>query len=171
MYHLEAVAVDKNGLRTTGEINIAVGNASTSTAGDWKNEIHQVILNEGERLLDGDVRNFPRLECYLTLGDDGSLALMSGSPGKNEGRIWGTNGKANRPKVQPVPFRFYIVVENGQMVVYREKPDRPRVIIYQTRSVYGTGPYKLGITSSRRLAVFRDDEKNAGIVWMSPGQD
>ncbi|MFC2115079.1 hypothetical protein ACFLTU_01290 [Bacteroidota bacterium] len=171
MYTLEAIATDKNGLSTSGEINIAVGNASRSNAGDWKNEIHQVILNEGERFMDGEVRNFPRLECYLTLGKDGSLALISGSPGKNEGRIWGTNGKANRPRPHPIPFSFYIVVENGQMVVYREKPDRPKVIIYQTRSVSGTGPYKLGITASRRLAVFRDDGKKTKIIWRSPAQN
>ena len=28
-------------------------------------EIFEVILNEGERLTDKDVRIFPRLECYL----------------------------------------------------------------------------------------------------------
>lgn len=170
MYHLEAVAVDKNGLRTSGEINIAVGNASRTTVGtvgDWKNEIHQVILNEGERFMDGEVRDFPRLECYLSLGEDGSLTLINGTPGNREGEIWGTNGKANRPKIQPVPFRFYTVVENGQLVIYREKPDRPKVKIYETPSVSGTGPYKLGITASMSLAVFQDDGNKTKIVWKS----
>jgi hypothetical protein len=130
MYHLEAVAVDKNGLRTYEEINIAVGNASDSSMGDWKDEIHQVILNEGETFSNGDTRNFPQLECFLSLADDGSLALNSGTPGNSESRIWGTNGKANRPKPHPVPFRFYIALDDGRLQIHREKPGRPKVIIY-----------------------------------------
>jgi hypothetical protein len=167
MYHLEAVAVDKNGLRTYEEINIAVGNASDSSMGDWKDEIHQVILNEGETFSNGDTRNFPQLECFLSLADDGSLALNSGTPGNSESRIWGTNGKANRPKPHPVPFRFYIALDDGRLQIHREKPGRPKVIIYETRSVSGPGPFKLGITASRSLVVFRKDGKKTEIVWRS----
>jgi len=171
MYHLEAVAVDKNGLRTSGEINIKVGNASRSRAGDWKNEIHQVILSEGETFSNGEARNFPRLECFLSLADDGSLSLNSGTPGNIEGRIWGTNGKANRPKPHPVAFRFCIALNGGQLQIHREKPGRPKVIIYETSSVSGPGPFKLGITASRRLAVFRDEGKKTEIVWITPVPD
>ena len=171
MYHLEAVAVDKNGLRTSEEIDIKVGNASQRRMGGWKDKIHQVILNEGETFCNGDTRNFPRLECFLNLADDGSLTLNSGTPGNSEGRIWGTNGKANRPKPHPVPFRFYIALNGGQLQIHREKPGRPKVIIYETRPVSGPGRFKLGITASRRLAVFRDEGKKTEIVWMSPVPD
>jgi len=171
MYHLEAVAVDKNGLRTSEEIDIKVGNASQSRTGDWKDKIHQVILNEGETFSNGDTRNFPQLECFLSLADDGSLALNSGTPGNSEGRIWGTNGKANRPKPHPVPFRFYIALDNGQLRIHREKPGRPKVIIYETRSVSGPGPFKLGITASRRLAIFSEVEGIRKIIWRSPVQN
>lgn len=167
MVHLEAVAVDKNGFRTSEEINIAVGNASPGIVGDWKDEIHEVILNEGETFTNGDIREFPRLNCYLSLGADGSVALNSGTPGNSEGIIWGTNGKGNRPKPHPVPFRFYIALDDGQLQVHREKPGRPKVIIYETRSVSDPGPYRLGITASRSLAVFREDGNKTEIVWRS----
>ena len=171
MVHLEAVAVDKNGLRTSREINIRVGNASQGRVGDWENKIHKVILNEGETLSTGETRNFPRLECFLTLEKDGSLALNSGTPGHSEGRIWGTNGKANRPKPHPVPFRFYIALADGQLQILREKPGRPKVIIYETKKPDDSGPYKLGITASRRLVVFRMDGNKSKIVWRSPTPD
>ena len=141
MVHLEAVAVDKNGLRTSREIDIQVGNASQPRKDAWKNEIHEVILSEGETFRDGEIREFPRLNCYLTLEDDGSIELNAGSPGNKEGEIWGTNGKANRPKPHPVPFRFYITLDDGQMQVHREKPGRPKINIYRTRSVPGSGPF------------------------------
>jgi len=170
-YHLEAQAVDKNGLRTSRAINISVGNASQSRLGDRKDKIHQVILNEGETFSNGDIRNFPRLECFLSLADDGSLALNSGTPGNSDGRIWGTNGKANRPKPHPVPFRFYIALDDGQLQIHREKKGRPKVIIYETRSVSGPGPFKLGITASRRLIVYCEKEGQRRTAWMTPMPD
>jgi len=87
-YHLEAVAEDKTGTPGRREIQIAVGDVLENSVPNWSDEIHQVILNEGERLMDGDIREFPRLECYLTLDDDGRLSLFRGTPGTSEGRIW-----------------------------------------------------------------------------------
>ena len=167
MYHLEAVAVDKNGFRTSAEININVGNAPQSYVGNWRDKIHAVILNEGETFTNGDIREFPRLNCYLSLGEDGSVALNAGTPGNPEGSIWGTNGKGNRPKPHPVPFSFCIALDDGQLQVHREKSGRPKVIIYKTRSVSDPGPYKLGITASRSLVVFRQDGNETEIVWRS----
>ncbi len=166
-YHLEAMAVDKNGLRTSSAIDIAVGNASPDTKDDWKNEIHAVILNEGETFSNGEIRNFPKLECYLTLAEDGTLTFNNGSPGNSEGRIWGTNGKANRPKPHPVPFHFHIALDKGRMQILREKADRPKVLIYQTPPVKGPGPFKLGVTASRQLVVFRQVGGKTQIVWRS----
>ena len=166
--HFEAVAIDKNGFRTSEAIDLTVGNVSKSRKDAWKDEIHAVILNEGEIFADGDIRKFPRLNCYLSLADDGALALNSGSPGNNEGRIWGSNGKANRPKPHPVPFRFYTTVEEGQMRIYREKPGHPKVVIYQTRSASGPGAHKLGITASKRLVVYRTVGNKNEFLWRSP---
>jgi hypothetical protein len=167
MIHLEAVAVDQNGLRTSRKIDVQVGDVSRSRKDAWKDEIHAVILTEGEIFRNGDIREFPRLNCYLSLEDDGSIALNAGSSDKSGGEIWGTNGKANRPKPHPVPFRFYLSVEDGQMKIIREKPGRPKVVIYRTRPVSGPGPYKLGITAARSLAVFRDNGDNTEIAWRS----
>lgn len=155
-YSLEAMAVDRNGLRTSREINILVGNASWDAKGQWKDEIHQVILNDGEKLRAGEIRYFPRLECYLILEDEGSLSLISGTPDNSGDRIWGTNGKADRPKPHAVPFRFYLTVNNGQFKIVREKAGRPDVIIYQSRPMQGKGPFKLGITASRELVVIQE---------------
>jgi hypothetical protein len=171
MYHLEAVAKDTNGVRSRQEIQIAVGEVSENSAANWKDEIHQVILNEGERLMDGEVREFPRLECHLTLENDGRLALFRGTLGRREGLIWRTRGKADRPTPQPTPPRFYAALENGQLVVYRGTPDNPDVILWQSSKPVGPGPYQLGITVSKRLAVFRDEGRKTEIVWRSPVQD
>ncbi|GAF76921.1 unnamed protein product, partial [marine sediment metagenome] len=171
MYHLEAVAEDNTGVRSQQEIQIAVGNVSENSSADWRDEIHQVILNEGERLMPGDVREFPRLECYFTLEDEGRLALFRGTPGRSEGLIWKTRGKADRPTPQPTPPRFYTVLENGQLVVYRGTPDNPEVILWKSSKPSGPGPYKLGITASRRLVIFSEVGEKRKIIWRSPAQD
>jgi hypothetical protein len=167
MYHFEAEATDVNGLSSTAEINVSVGTDISGKADDWKNQIHQVILNEGEILRDGEIREFPRLDCYLTLEDDGAFVLMNGTPSKKKGKIWGTNGKANRPKPHPIPFRFYTTVENGQLIIYREKQGRPKVKIYSTNPAKKAGSYKLGITAEKRLAVFRENEGKIEFAWRS----
>jgi hypothetical protein len=171
VYHLEAVAEDRNGLRSHREIQIAVGDVSRNVEANWRNEFHQVMLNEGERLMDGEVREFPRLECFITLEEDGRLALFCGSPSGRDGLIWKTRGKADRPTPQPTPPRFFTVLENGQLVVYRGTPDDPDVILWQSSKPSGPGPYKLGITASKRLAVFRGEGKKTEIVWRSPVQN
>jgi hypothetical protein len=131
-----------------------------------------VILNEGERFELGDVREFQRLECYLTINEEGSLILLRGAPGKSEGFIWKTTGKADRPTPQPVLPHFYAEMENGQLVLYRTYPGKPKVKIYETRSVSEPGSYKLGITYSKRLLVYREVKgKKRESVWMSPAQN
>lgn len=171
MYHLEALAVDKNGLSTSKEINVRVGNASPGDVDEWKDEIHAVILNEGDVFSEGDIREFPQLECFLELNEEGALALMKGTPGKGNGEIWGTKGRADRPKwktmPQPNPYHFYTVLENGQLQIYRQKSGYPKMQIYKSPSVSGPGPFKLGITASKSLVVFREDGKKNEIVWRS----
>ncbi|MFC2089454.1 Ig-like domain-containing protein [Bacteroidota bacterium] len=171
IYHLEAEVADKNGLRSSAELSVVVGDVIPETKNAWKDEIYQVILNEGEKIWEGDVIEFPDLNCFLTISDEGAISLQKGTPKNKEGQIWGTNGKANRPKwkvkPEPVIYHFYMVVENGQMKLYREKKGRPTVTIYETPPVSGPGPFKLGMTASRSLIVFREEGENTKIVWRS----
>jgi hypothetical protein len=167
IYDLEALAEDNNGIKTRESIRITAGNVSPNSKPGWQDEIYDVILNEGERLMDGEIRDVPRLECFLTLHEDGRLSLVSGTPEKREGSIWNAAGKANRPTPQPVPYRFYALLENGQLVIYREKPGPPRLKIFATPEVSAPGPYKLGITASQKLVVFRGEGEKTEIVWMS----
>jgi len=53
-------------------------------------------------------------------------------------------------------------------VVYRGTPDHQEVALFKTKKVSDTGPYKLGISVSKKLVVFRDEGKKTEIVWMSP---
>ena len=81
IYQLVAVAVDKTGVSSRQQIQFTVGNVSERKAADWRDDIHQVVLNEGDRLMRGDVRDFPRLECKLSLDQNGILVLRrSGTP-------------------------------------------------------------------------------------------
>ncbi|MHC4702871.1 MAG: Ig-like domain-containing protein, partial [Planctomycetota bacterium] len=171
MYHLEVVAEDRTGVRSQQEIQIFVGNVSQNSAADRRDEIYQVILNEDERLMDGDVREFPRLECFLTLEGDGRLALFRGTPREREGLIWKTRGKADRPTPQPTPPCFYTILEGGQLVVYRGMPDNPDVILWQSNKPSDKGPYKLGITASRRLIIFSKVGEKLKVIWRSPLQN
>jgi hypothetical protein len=164
-YHLEAVAEDVNGLRAHEAIQITVGDRSSERAGDWKDEIHQVILNEGEQLKDGEIREFPRLECFLTLEEDGRLALFAGASRGREGLIWKTRGKADRPTPQPVPYRFYAALAQGQLRVCRGTPEKPDVVLWTSPKPSTPGPYQLGITASKRLVIYREVDGNREVVW------
>ena len=167
MYHLEVVAEDKTGTLGRREIQIFVGDVSQNIAANWRDEIHQVILNEGERLMEGDVRNFPRLECDFKINEDGRLVLHGVISGTSRNRvlIWKSE------MYKDPQGSHYATVEKGQLVLYRGTPDTPEATPFKTPSVSGTGPYKLGITVSKRLAVFRGEGKKTEIVWMSPVQN
>jgi hypothetical protein len=161
MYHLGAVAEDKTGILSRQEIQIAVGDVSDNSEANWKHEINQVILNEGERMMGGEVREFPRLECKIKLHPNGKLVLIN----EDAGLIGGSWSKDE----DDVPHDA--VLAKGQLVTYRGTPDRPEATLWESRKPKDKGPYKLGITASRRLAVFRDEGKRPTIVWMSPVQN
>jgi hypothetical protein len=167
MYHLEAVAEDANGLRSRQEIQIVVGDGSNPGATNWRDEIHQVILNEGELFVDGDIFDFPRLECFLTLEGDGRLTLFDGAPSDRDGLIWKTRGKADRPTPQPVPFRFYAALEKGQLTVYRGTPGNPDAMLWESKKQSEQGPYQLAITASKKLIIYREVAGKRKIVWSS----
>ena len=54
------------------------------------------------------------------------------------------------------------------MVVYRSYPNKPEVILRKTNKPSAPGPYKLGITASRRLIVCCEAEGKRKTVWMTP---
>ena len=165
MYHLEAVAEDKTGVRSWREIQISVGDVSENSAADWRDEIHQVILNQGERLMVGDVRDFPRLECYLKMHDNGKLVLHGGTPDRTKDPIWLSWSK------DPDGGSHYAVLENARLKTYRGMPDNPEVVIWESKNPEDKGPYQLGITASRRLVIFSEVGEKRKIIWRSPAQD
>lgn len=160
--HLKAVAEDNTGSLGWEEIQITVGDGSDIPEANLDAEVHQVILNEGERLTDDDVRLFPRLECYLILQDDGRLTLRHGTPDNSKGEIWHTSMHKDRSG-DPM----YSVVENGRLTTWRIRPDKPEVKLYQSPPVSGSGPYKLGITVSKKLVIFNETEGGkVKVLWI-----
>jgi len=165
--HLEVVAEDLNGLRSSKKIGITVGIAAEKGDDDWQDQVYQVILSEGEMLMDGESLEFPCLECFLTVDEEGSLALFGGSPQNREGVLWKTRGKADRPTPQPAPVHFYAIMEKGRLTVYRGTPGNPDVILWQSGNTDGPGPYRLGITAARRLVLFNPEAGRDQVAWMS----
>ena len=140
------------------EIQIAVGDVPEGSAAPTGDGIHQVILNEGELFEDGDIFDFPRLECFLTLEEDGRLALFGGAPSDRDGLIWKTRGKADRPTPQHVPFRFYAALKNGKLTVYRGTSGNPDAMLWESKTQSEQGPYQLGITAAKKLIIYREVE-------------
>jgi hypothetical protein len=162
MYHLEAVATDKAGITGRRAIQVAVGDASNANATDWREAIHQVILNEGEYLMDGESREFPRLNCYLYLNEDGRLRLNAGTRKDFKGMIW--QASMHRDYLDPQ----YVALENGQLKIHRGTPGSPDATLFSTPPVAGPCPYQFAITVSRKLVVVRGaDGKEREIVWRS----
>jgi hypothetical protein len=156
------MALDNNGISGRQEIRVAVGDVPYSSARDWREEIHQIILREGEYLGDKEVREFPRLECHLYLNDDGRLVLYGGTPDNPKARIW--QPSMDRDYWDPQ----YAIVENGQLVIYRGTPGHNEAKLFETPPVSGSGPYELGITVSRKLVIIRKtDDNGSEIVWTS----
>ncbi len=162
VYHLEAIAEDNNGISARQEIKIAVGDVPVTSSEDWREEIHQIVLNEGEHLGDKEFREFPRLECYLYLNDDGRLVLYNGTPGNPKERIW--QPSMHRDYWDPQ----YATLENGQLVIYRGTPDHQEAKLYESPPVSGNGPFNLGITLSKKLVIYREVAGEEGEnVWIS----
>ncbi|MDX2432486.1 MAG: hypothetical protein QNK35_16225 [Bacteroides sp.] len=160
VYRLKAVAEDKTGTLGWQEVQIYVGDVEEG--GDWSEKIHQVILNEGEVFMGGDVLEFPRLECYLTLRDDGRLALFNGTPGQRGRMIWKAMMHSDEGD------SHYTTLEKGQLATYRGTPGNQEAKPWQTPLVSGQGAFKFGISISKRLVIFREVEGDKNqIVWKS----
>jgi hypothetical protein len=78
-YRLEAVATDTTGVRSRQVAYVNVGNALENTKDAWKDEIHKVILQDGEQWKsdenDETRIELPRLESWIALLDDGKLVF------------------------------------------------------------------------------------------------
>jgi hypothetical protein len=64
----------------------------------------------------GDNIEFPRLECYMGLNDDGRLVLSSGSPENRKGQIWQSN--MHRDYLDPQ----FVTLDDGMLKIYRGTP-------------------------------------------------
>ena len=137
VYRLLAVAEDKTGTIGRQEIQLAVGDVPENGRAAGSDEIHQVILNEGEYLLDTEAREFPRLECDLKINEDGRLVLHGVIRGKStdKGLLW----KASMYKSHG---SHYATLENGQLVIRRVTPANPGAAPFRTPPVSGPGPYR-----------------------------
>lgn len=160
-YHLEAVAEDTTGTFGRREIQIVVGDVSENHPTNWRDEIHQIILNEGERMMGGDVRDFPRLECHFTIDDDVRLMLNHGASGSSKGEVWNRWGRVTG-------YPQYLTLEEGRLVACSITPDQREVKLFKTPPVSEPGSYKFGITVSKKLVIYRELE-GGGIrtVWRS----
>jgi hypothetical protein len=161
MYHLEAIAEDNNGIISRKVIKVAVGGVPITDSEDWREEVHEVILEEGDYLGDKEVREFPRIECHLYLNDDGRLVLYEGTRGNAGARIW-----------QPSMHRDYwdpqfLILEDGQLAIHRGTPGNIEATLFETPPVSGEGPFKFGITVSRKLVIYREAGSQKEIVWTS----
>ena len=161
VYELETVAEDKTGVIGRKVISFYVGDATEGDAADWREAIYKVILNEGESLGDKETVEFPRLECYMGLNDDGRLVLSNGSPKNRKGQIW--QPSMHRDYLDPQ----FVTLENGMLKIYRGTPGNVEAELFSTPEVEGEGPYKLGITVSKKLVIFREKEGRKDIVWRS----
>ncbi len=162
-YHLKAVAIDNTKTMGWREIEIRVGDVPYKTKTDLDATIFETILGEGQKINKLDVITFPRLECYLILQEDGRLTLRNGTPDDDDGEIWHTSMHKDRSG----DF-MYSTLENGQLTTWRMQPDGSKLKLYQSTQVSGNVPFKLGITVSKKLVIFRDKmgtEKE--IVWIS----
>ena len=162
-YELVAVAEDKTGTFGRKAIQVTVGDASDSK--DWKDEIYEVILNDGERLSSEDKRVFQRLECDLSVNNDGRLVLHGVEPGGSGPWVLLWKAVMHRDRTDGP---YYAVLEKGRLTTYRAEPGKPEVMIFQTPEVSGAGPFRLGITTSKQLVIFSESEgKDRKIVWKS----
>jgi len=62
----------------------------------------------------------------------------------------------------------YATLEKGQLVIYRGTPDHQEATLFKTPPVSDAGTYKLGITASKRLIIYREVDGKRKTVWMTP---
>ena len=159
-HQLKVTAKGKTKKGVQQEIQITVGDVSDASAKS-SDEIYRVILDKGDRLMGGEAHKFPRLECLLKLELNGKLMLRD----EVRGRLFEV--PSNAPKGP-----HYAAVENGQLKIYRGKPDQPGKALWESPNPPNNAAHKLGITNSKRLLIFREaDGGKQEIAWMSPARN
>ena len=162
-YRLEAVAVDNTGVTGRSVAYINVGNASEASKDVWRNEIHQVILDEGERMQSDENEEtrieLPRLECWIAFQEDGKCVFRDE---RADDIAWKTFSKDE-------PGPHWAEFKNGQLNTYRGEPGERDVLLWSSpkpRDEY-KGPFEFGITRDKRVTVFQVEGKKIRTVWMS----
>ena len=157
--HLLAVAMDETGTFGRQEIKVTVGDRSGNDPDAWKDEIHQLILRDGERLVGDERREFQRLESDFRINEEGRLMLHGVVSGTTRNRVLLWKASMHRDRTGGP---YYAVLERGRLTTYRAVPGKPEVKIFQTPEVSGNAPYKLAITAAKRLVILSEDNQ---IVW------
>jgi hypothetical protein len=98
----------------------------------------------------------------MGLNNDGRLVLSMGTPDNNKGRIW--QPSMHRDYLDPQ----FVTLEDGMLKINRGTPGNVEAELFSTPEVSGEGPYKFGITVSKKLVIYREAEgQDKEIVWMS----
>ncbi|MCU0856986.1 MAG: lamin tail domain-containing protein [Pontiellaceae bacterium] len=119
-----------------------------------------VILTNGNNLLDGEVRNYPSLNCYLTMQNDGNLVLYRGAPGASQGVIWSAGIS------YAIGDYFATLQSDGNLVIYKGTPTAAGIAVYASCSAGTTGNYLFGMLSSGRLVIAKGTSVSMGEeVW------
>lgn len=127
-------------------------NAPTGLAG--------VILKQGENLLDGEVRSYPSMNCYLVMQNDGNLVLYRGAPGASQGVIWSAG-------VSLAIGDYFATLQNdGNLVIYQGTPSVRGAAVYSSNSSGTIGDYLFGMLTSGRLIIAKGTSTSLGAeVW------
>ncbi|TWU40650.1 Ig-like domain-containing protein [Novipirellula artificiosorum] len=159
VHQLAAVAEDMTGVKARQEIQISVGDVAKNAEANWKDEIHQVLLKDGDRMMAGDRIDLPRLECKVMFNTSGKLVVID----QNTGLLWGSFSKDEDDLSHFAEFK------NGQFVTWRGTPEKPEVALWKSREQPEPGDHRLAITVGKRLIIYRETEgKLRTVVWMSP---
>jgi hypothetical protein len=162
-YRLEAVAFDKTGVTGRQVTYINVGNASEESKDAWKDEIHVVLLNDGEQMKsdkkDQTKIKLPRLECWIAFQEDGKFVFRDESA---NAIIWKTFSKDE-------PGPHWAEFKNGQLNTYRGQPGNRDVLLWGSRKPQAKykGPFEFGITRDKRVAVFKEEGEKIDFIWRS----
>ncbi len=162
-YQIEAVAIDQHGVSGRTSATIKVGSPKAKSANNWADNLHQVLLSDGE-IWKVDVSHeivipLRRLECTLTFGADGKIILQDDL----------TKVITFRANAKTKLGRHHAIFERGKLATYTQWPGDEGIFeiwqSYRNREIEHQGPFKLGITQDKRVACFTEENGKVEIVW------
>ena len=102
--------------------------------------------------------DFPRLECFFTIDNDGRMTLEQGTPGKSERQLWNSWGRQ-------LESPQFAMIEEGRLLTMNTDPNNPTKL-YKTGVVSAPGKFKLGISVSKKIVLYSESEVGTRrIVW------